>query len=363
MNNRPVTRQINARFLLSDSGFTLDVDLQLPGRGVTAIFGHSGSGKTTLLRCVAGLQRADQGVLSVNGRVWQDSNHWLPAHQRPLGYVFQEASLFPHLSALGNLRYAQQRADPQASVVSFDHTVSLLGITALLDRRPDQLSGGERQRVAIARALLIAPRLLLMDEPLASLDMARKQEILPYLERLRTELDIPVLYVSHSAEEVARLADHIVALEQGRAVAAGPLEETLARLDFPIRLGEDAGVVLTAKVVERDAHWQLARVAFAGGELWLRDGGHPLGDSVRVRVLARDISLALQHHDDSSILNALLGTVGEIVADEKQGLAMVRVHVGEAVLVARVTLRSVAHLQLATGSPIWAQIKSVAVIQ
>ena len=353
---------INARFLLSHSGFTLDVDLQLPGRGITAIFGHSGSGKTTLLRCIAGLQRAEQGALQVNGETWQGESRWLPAHKRPLGYVFQEASLFPHLSARGNLQYAQRRADPRAPAVSFDHTVSLLGIGDLLDRRPDQLSGGERQRVAIARALLIAPRLLLMDEPLASLDMARKQEILPYLERLRTELDIPVLYVSHSADEVARLADHIVALDQGRAVAVGPLAETLARLDFPIRLGEETGVVLTAEVVERDQQWKLARVAFAGGELWLRDSGHPLGDSVRVRVLARDISLALQHHQDSSILNALEGVVGEIAADEVHGLAMVRIHIGDSVLVARLTLRSVAHLQLITGMPIWAQIKSVAVI-
>ena len=354
---------ITARFLLSRPGFTLDVDLQLPGRGVTAIFGHSGSGKTTFLRCVAGLQRVRQGALVVNGETWQGPGRWLPAHKRPLGYVFQEASLFPHLSARGNLEYAQRRADPQGVSVSFDHTVLLLGIGKLLDRRPDQLSGGERQRVAIARALLIAPRLLLMDEPLASLDMARKQEILPYLERLRTELDIPVLYVSHAADEVARLADHIVALDQGQAVAVGPLEETLARLDFPIRLGEETGVVLTAQVVERDEKWKLARVSFAGGELWVRDSGHPLGDTVRVRVLARDISLALTHHHDSSILNVLAGVVGEIAADEERGLAMVRIHLGESVLVARVTLRSVQHLQLTQDKPVWAQIKSVAVIQ
>lgn len=355
--------QINARFRLDWSDFTLDVDLQLPGRGVTAIFGHSGSGKTTLLRCIAGLRRADEGTLEVNGEIWQGPGCWVKPHKRPLGYVFQEASLFPHLTARGNLQYAQKRADPQAAVVSFDHTVSLLGIGDLLERRPDQLSGGERQRVAIARALLIAPRLLLMDEPLASLDMARKQEILPYLEQLRTELDIPVLYVSHAADEVARLADHIVALDRGRAVAAGPLQETLARLDFPIRLGEETGVVLTAQVVERDPEWKLARVAFTGGELWVRDSGHPMGDSLRVRVLARDISLTLSHHHDSSILNVLEGVVGDIATDDDQGLAMVRIHIGETVFVARLTLRSVAHLDLKTGQSLWVQIKSVAVIQ
>ncbi|MEL0083306.1 MAG: molybdenum ABC transporter ATP-binding protein [Gammaproteobacteria bacterium] len=356
------SKSIKACFQLRQADFELDVDLQLPGRGVTAIFGHSGSGKTTLLRCIAGLQKPRQGALEVNGDTWQAGNYWLPAHRRPLGYVFQEASLFPHLTAMGNLQYARQRADQSMPVVAFDHVVELLGIGALLDRPPDRLSGGERQRVAIARALLIAPRLLLMDEPLASLDMNRRREILPYLEQLKSELDIPMLYVSHSPDEVARLADHLVALDRGRAVAVGPLEEALARLDFPIRLGEETGVVLSARVVERDPQWKLTRMEFAGGHLWTRDSGHRLGEALRVRVLARDISLATRHHQDSSILNILQGRVGEIATDEAHGVAMVQIHIGESVLVARVTLRSVDHLQLARGDNIWAQIKSVAVL-
>ena len=199
---------IDARFRLDWPGFSLDVDLALPGRGVTALFGHSGSGKTTLLRCIAGLERAAQGRLAVDGEVWQDAGSWLPPHQRPIGYVFQEASLFAHLTVLGNLRYGMKRISG-AQRVSLDHAIELLGIGHLLDRKPDRLSGGERQRVGIARALAVSPRLLLMDEPLAALDLKRKQEILPYLERLHDELSIPVLYVSHSPDEVARLADYL----------------------------------------------------------------------------------------------------------------------------------------------------------
>jgi len=352
---------LQARFVFGWPGFTLDVDLDLPGRGVTALFGHSGSGKTTLLRCIAGLERAPQGRLSVQGEVWQSDTHWLPTHQRPLGYVFQEASLFPHLSVLGNLRYGLKRATG-AQRVSLDHAIELLGIGQLLARKPDQLSGGERQRVGIARALALSPRLLLMDEPLAALDLKRKQEILPYLERLHRELDIPVLYVSHSPDEVARLADHIVVMEAGRAVAAGPLSETLARLDLPIRLGEDAGVVLDAVVAERDTQWHLARVDFPGGSLWVRDGGQAKGSAVRVRILARDVSIALDHISGISIQNCLRATVDQLADDDHPALALARLNVGASPVVARLTRRSAAELALAPGQNVWVQIKAVALV-
>jgi len=352
---------LQARFVFGWPGFTLDVDLDLPGRGVTALFGHSGSGKTTLLRCIAGLERAPQGQLSVQGEVWQSDTHWVPTHQRPLGYVFQEASLFPHLSVLGNLRYGLKRTTG-AQRVSLDQAIELLGIGHLLARKPDQLSGGERQRVGIARALALSPRLLLMDEPLAALDLKRKQEILPYLERLHRELDIPVLYVSHSPDEVARLADHIVVMEAGRAVATGPLSETLARLDLPIRLGEDAGVVLDAVVAERDAQWRLARVAFPGGSLWVRDGGHAIGSAVRVRILARDVSIALNHVTGISIQNCLRATVDQLADDDHPALALARLTLGPSPLIARLTRRSAAELALTPGQQVWVQIKAVALI-
>ena len=352
---------IDARFRLDWPGFILDVDLSLPGRGVTALFGHSGSGKTTLLRCIAGLERAREGRLTVNGEVWQDERHWLPTHKRPIGYVFQEASLFPHLSVLGNLRYGMKRMfDPQR--VSLDHAIELLGIGHLLDRKPDRLSGGERQRVGIARALAVSPRLLLMDEPLAALDLKRKQEILPYLERLHDELDIPVLYVSHSPDEVARLADHIVAMEDGKVLADGPLGDTLARLDLPIRLGEDAGVVIEAMVAERDANWHLIRVDFAGGHLWVRDNDMPLGHHARVRILARDVSLSHDKGEDTSILNALPARVTAIADDSHPALALVRLDIGDTPLIARLTKRSANHLTLRPGMEVWAHIKAVALI-
>ncbi|TXT35048.1 MAG: molybdate transport system ATP-binding protein [Comamonadaceae bacterium] len=352
---------IQARFQLDWPGFTLDVDLDLPARGVTALFGHSGSGKTTLLRCIAGLERAPLGRITVNGEVWQDNKHWLPTHQRPLGYVFQEASLFPHLTVLGNLRYGLKRTS-EAQRVSLDAAIELLGIGHLLERKPDRLSGGERQRVSMARALALSPRLLLMDEPLAALDLKRKQEILPYLERLHRELDMPVLYVSHSPDEVARLADHIVVMEAGRAVAAGPLTETLARVDLPIHLGEDAGVVLDAVVAERDAPWHLARVEFPGGSLWVRDAGHALGDAVRVRILARDVSIALVPVHGISIQNCLPATLEQIATDHHPALALLRLKVGSSPMLARLTQRSAAGLGLMPGMAVWVQIKAVALI-
>ena len=352
---------IEARFRLDWPDFTLDVDLSLPKRGVTALFGHSGSGKTTLLRCIAGLERAPIGILTIDGDIWQNDTHWLPTHKRPLGYVFQEASLFPHLTVLDNLRYGMKRIGAKHRV-SLDQAIELLGIAGLLERKPDRLSGGERSRVGIARALAVSPRILLMDEPLAALDLKRKQEILPYLEKLHDELDIPVLYVSHAPDEVARLADHLVVLEHGKCVANGPLVETLARLDLPIRLGEDAGVVIDAVVAERDAQWHLASVEFPGGQLWFRDGGHPVGHRARVRILARDVSIARERIEGTSIQNTLPARVVAIADDTHPALALVQLDVGGSTVIARLTHRSAAALELEPGMAVWAQIKAVALV-
>jgi len=352
---------IRARFGIRYAGFALDLDLELPATGVSVLFGPSGSGKTTCLRAIAGLERTPGGYLEVNGQVWQDEakNLFLPTHQRPLGYVFQEASLFPHLSVRRNLDYGRQRVATTQQRIAANHAIELLGIGALLDRMPENLSGGERQRVAIARALLTSPRLLLMDEPFAALDHERKQKILPYLERLREELDIPLIYVSHAADEVAHIADHLVVLDAGRLVAAGPLTETLARLDLPIRLGEDAGVVLDAVVAERDEPWHLVRLEFAGGSLWVRDTGQVPGRRLRVRILARDVSIACTMPTPSSVLNTLPARVIEIAADSHPALALVRLAVGAVPVLARLTRRSADALQLRIGMDVWIQIKSV----
>ncbi|MCX5876698.1 MAG: molybdenum ABC transporter ATP-binding protein [Deltaproteobacteria bacterium] len=352
-------KQIEARFRVDWPGFFLDVDLALPGRGVTALFGHSGSGKTTLLRCIAGLERARDGFLSFRGEVWQDRSTWIPAHNRSLGYVFQEASLFQHLTVLGNLRYGMKRS-ASGKKISLDHAVELLGIGHLLDRKPASLSGGERQRVGIARALAVSPNLLLMDEPLAALDLKRKQEILPYLERLHGELSIPVLYVSHSPDEVARLADHLVVMDGGRVLANGPLADTLTRLDLPIRLGDEAGTILEATIGAIDDDWHLARLDFRGGSLWIRDHDLPVGRKTRVWVLARDVSLANEQPRESSIQNVLRGQIDAIGVDEHPGLALVRVRVGDSLLMSRVSKRAMSLLNAEVGREIWVMVKSVA---
>ncbi|GAB4266755.1 MAG: molybdenum ABC transporter ATP-binding protein [Methylomicrobium sp.] len=357
-----VEQTIAARFRLQWSSFKLDVDLTLPRRGVTALFGPSGSGKTTLLRCIAGLERAQHGFLSFEDAIWQNDAIWLPPHRRPIGYIFQEASLFTHLNVSDNLHYGRRRI-PKALRTPIEPIVELLGLGHLLDRKPDRLSGGERQRVAIARALAVNPQLLLMDEPLSALDLARKKEVLPYLERLCRQAEIPILYVSHSPDEVARLADYLVALENGRVVARGPLAETLARFDLPIRLGEETGVVIEAVVSERDERWHLARLAFPGGCLWLRDDGVAVGKTVRVRVLARDVSLSHRERQDSSITNTLPGIVDAIGDDEHPGLALVRVRIGASSVIARLTKRSAFTLRIEPGKPIWVQIKSAALME
>jgi molybdate transport system ATP-binding protein len=355
---------IAARFVHRFSErFTLDVDLALPERGVSVLFGPSGCGKTTLLRCLAGLQRAQQGRLVVDGQPWQDEGLFLPPHRRPIGMVFQDAQLFPHLSVQGNLLYGLKRAGAAASRQTLDAAVELLGIGALLPRRPDALSGGERQRVAIARALALAPRLLLMDEPLAALDARRKQEILPFLDRLHRELTMPVVYVTHAIGEVMRLADHVVALEDGRAVASGPLHEMLARLDLPtLAQDEQAGVVLACTVAAREPQWQLARMDFDGGSLWTRDNGHPTGQPVRVQVLARDVSLSLSEATDSSIANHLSGTLQALADDVHPANQLALVRGGSVLLMSRLTRRSAERLGLQAGRRVWVQVKAVAVV-
>lgn len=356
---------IDARLRLAREGFVCDVALKLPGRGVSALFGPSGCGKTTLLRLLAGLERG-AGHVRVGDALWQDdaTQRFVPTYQRALGYVIQDAALFPHLDVRRNLDYGQRRVPPAQRRTVLEPAVELLGIGHLLARRPDTLSGGERQRVAIARALAASPSVLLMDEPLAALDAARKAELLPYLRRLHVELAMPVVYVSHAIDEVAQFADHLVLMDAGRLVAAGPLADMLARLDLPTARDEGAGVVLEGRVAEIDAAWRLARVSLgrADASLWTRDQGRAPGSAVRVRVLARDVSLAVTPQTGTSIANQLQATVEAIADDAHAGLALVRVRVGTLALLARLTRRSAHHLGLMPGLPVWAQVKTVALL-
>ena len=370
--------RIQATFKCQLSDFSLDVSLDLPGRGVTAIFGSSGSGKTTLLRCVAGLEHAQHGYLKVNAHVWQDSELGLfvPVHQRALGYVFQEASLFAHLNVQRNLDYGLRRVPQVERCVSLEQVIELLGINHLLERQPGTLSGGERQRVAIARALATSPQVLLMDEPLASLDMQRKAEVLPYLERLHEELDIPVLYVSHAPDEVARLADHLVLLESGRVLASGPTRELLTRLDLPLAYGDAAAAIVEAVVTSVEPAYHLSHAVFAGGEISLLNARLNVGQRVRVRIQARDVSLTLHRQESTSILNIFAATVTAIASDSP-GQVMVCLHTGgmqanqeisketsqlPSQLLARITRKSADALGLQPGSRVYAQVKGVAVL-
>lgn len=356
--------RIRARFVVKHPGFALDVDLDLPGRGVSALFGHSGSGKTSCLRCFAGLDRPQQGYLQVAGELWQDSarGFFLPAHKRAIGYVFQDANLFPHLSVRKNLEYGQRRIPVSQRKVALEQALQLLGIGHLLDRMPSALSGGERQRVGIARALVTSPRLLLMDEPLASLDLKRKHEVLPYLQRLHEELDIPVLYVSHAPDEVARLADHLVLLDEGQVRASGPLKETLLRADLPFASDDEAEAVIDGQVCGHDAAYDLLQLNLPGSEACLRLPHAALlsGHRVRVKIKARDVSLSLQRAEGSSLLNLLPVRVDGWQALDAQMLLTLRI--GDQRLLARITRYSFDQLGIHAGQALWAQIKSVSLL-
>ncbi len=352
---------IEARLRIERGAFRLDANFAVPCRGVTAIFGPSGSGKTLLLRAIAGLEGSSTGSFKIGDDVWQSESSFLDAHERSVGYVFQEASLFPHLSVRRNLEYALKRVPDGTHKVSFEEAVALLGVEPLLHRNPDSLSGGERQRVAIARALLTSPRLLLMDEPMASLDIAGKSEIIPFLERLHRDLQTPILYVSHSPDEVAQLADHLVLLERGSVLATGSIGEMLTRLDLPLAHGPEAEAVIEAEISGYDAEDGLTCVDFAGGRITVAGRELPVGRMVRVRLRARDVSLTLERHADTSILNILEATVEEL-SDDGRPQVTVRLSVGGPPILSRITRRSATRLNLVPGRKVFAQIKSVALL-
>ncbi len=345
-------------------GFQLDVAFEAPP-GITALFGRSGAGKTMLVDMLAGLARPDGGHIRLDGETLFGDGIDVAPERRRLGYVFQEDRLFPHLTVAGNLKYGMARVPPAARRIDFDRVVGLLDIGHLLHRRPRDLSGGEKQRVAIGRALLAAPRLVLMDEPLASLDAARKAEILPFIEDLRDELGLSVIYVSHAMEEIVRLADTVVLIEAGRAVAHGSVEQVMSRLDLrPLTGRAEAGAVLAATVESHDDAYQLTRLAVPGGHLLVARLDLAIGAELRVRVRARDVSLSLAEPTGSSVLNRFCGSIREIAPDggpQAPGpQADVLLDIG-CPLWARVTRRSVDELGLAPGKQVYALVKAVAI--
>jgi len=354
--NVVMNNNIQIRVDLNRPNFKLCCDLALPYRGITILFGPSGSGKTTLLRCVAGLETTFEGRIAIGQDVWHDSEkkHTSPVWQRPIGYVFQEASLFEHLSVQQNLNFGLKRSQSRHPL---EHSIELLGIGDLLKRRPASLSGGERQRVAIARALATAPQLLLLDEPLAALDEARRQDIMPWLERLRDELHTPMLYVTHSSQEAARLGDHMVLLEHGHVTHSGDVADVFSRID-----DQDTGAILTARVVSKDQPWQLAELAFDDLTIWTADNNLTINQTVRLRIAARDVSISTSKPLNTSIQNQIAGRILVIENDRHSSHALVTIGCGKSRLLAQVTRKAVHTLDLSVEQKVWAQIKSVALL-
>ncbi len=352
---------IKARFKLQRSDFNLDVDLHIPSTGITAFFGTSGCGKTTLLRAIAGLEHCPDGFLQIDKRIWQDNNHFVPPEKRALGYVFQEASLFDHLNVLQNIRYGYSRVPDQERSISLEQAIELLDIEALLKRKTARLSGGERQRVAIARALANSPRILLMDEPLSALDLSRKQEIMPFLESLHDSLSIPIIYVSHAPGEIARLADHLVLMEQGKNIASGSLDTMLTRLDLPLAHGDKAAALIHARVARHDPEFAVTYLDFPGGRFTVAHKDLPINHPVRLRIIARDVSITLQHQTQTSILNIFPAIVDSMIP-EGNAQVMVRLLINGIPMLSRITRKSAALLALEPGKKVFAQVKTVALL-
>jgi len=352
---------IQAKFLINLDKFDLYVDCQIPAKGVTVLFGPSGCGKTTLLRSFAGLNKCDEGYLSVNDTIWQDDKQFLSTHKRPIGYVFQEASLFTHLSVKDNLLFGQKRS---AGTLPLEDITKLLGLSHLMDRTTTHLSGGERQRVAIARALLTGPEILLMDEPLAALDKFSKEEILPFLEKLHKELSIPIIYVTHDMTEVERLADHMIYLEKGKIIAQGPVSDLLSTPKLPFSKRADAASIYEGHVKSYDENYGLTTLSIEGADLIVSKQLKQIGSLHRFKIKASDVSLCrTRAPEGSSILN---GPPARIAYVEEAGPFKMNIHLclGEdgkgAPLLARITRKSFDSLSLQTGDLVHALIKGVA---
>ena len=351
---------IECKIKIHLDGFILDANFSIPDRGITVVFGASGSGKTTLLRAIAGLEKSDDGYLKAGDSVWQNGKNFLATHKRQIGYVFQDAALFEHLDVKGNLGYVIKRTTGLKEDF-IESIFNLLDIKALLNRTTSQLSGGERQRVAIARALLTHPKILLLDEPLSALDLKRKNEILPYLDSIHNDLEIPILYVTHSHDEMSRLADHLLLIEDGNIMGNGPVNDMLTRLDMPLSHGGDAVSIIEAKVMGHDTEFNLMHLEFSGGQFVVPDNDLPVQTKVRVRVAARDVSLTKSKQVDTSILNIFPAIVQEMVT-EGEAQVMVRLEIKETILLACITRKSSSKLGLEKGKEVFVQVKSVAIL-
>lgn len=362
MNAAAPASTLLLRLNLQRGDFALAVDETLPADGIIALHGPSGAGKTSLLRCIAGLERATGGLLSHGGDTWQDSERgsFIAPHQRRVGVVFQEARLFDHLTVRGNLQYGLRRTPTAERRIGFEEVVAALDLSLLLDRDPEQLSGGERQRVALGRALLTSPRLLLLDEPLSALDRSRKGAILTVLSQVPARFGIPLIYVSHTLDEIIQLADYLVLLEGGRIAGHGPLAKMLGRLDLPLARRDDAGAVLEAVVSAHDERYHLTHLRLADQLLAVSRLSRQAGERLRLHIHARDVSLTLSAPTDTTILNVLPCRITAIAAADNPAQTLIGLESGGQTLLARITRKSCDQLGLKPGITVYAQIKSVA---
>jgi len=351
---------IECKLNIQLEGFKLDAKFTIHDKGITVVFGPSGSGKTTLLRDIAGLEKSDTGFLKVGDSIWQSDHNFVPTHKRQIGYVFQDAALFDHLNVEGNLDYVIKRKT-RLTEDFIDSIYTLLDIKPLINRSTVQLSGGEKQRIAIARALLTNPKILLLDEPLSALDLKRKNEILPYLDSLHSQLEIPILYVTHSQDETSRLADHIMLIEEGKIIGNGPINEMLTRFDLPLSHSGDAISIFDARVMSRDTEFNLMHLEFKGGQFIVPDNKLPIESLVRIRVAARDVSITKKKQTDTSILNIFPAVVEEMVP-EGNAQMMVRLTLNGVTLLACLTRKSTTSLKLDQGLSVFIQVKSVAIL-
>jgi molybdate transport system ATP-binding protein len=355
---------LEAKFKVDYPEFNLDVELTLPARGVTVVFGPSGSGKTTLLRCLSGLEKAPSGYMKIADQVWQDEETFIPIQERKIGLVFQESRLFPHLSIQDNLLYGYQRTQPAERNLQLDEVAQVLNLEALLKRRPEKLSGGERQRVAIGRALLTSPKLLLMDEPLASLDMQIKAEIIPFIKRIESEFKTPIVYVTHSMNELLQLVDTMVILKSGKVENIGSVEEVFSDVQSREALGnEKLGAVLETLVLEHDEEFGLTRLDFMGQVLHVPRQNIPVGESLRVHIHSRDVSLStVSPAGATSVLNILRAKVEKVGVIDLKGYSVdIELDAGRPIL-ATITRKSLANLNLQPGQRIYVYIKAIKMV-
>ncbi|MBF0446997.1 MAG: molybdenum ABC transporter ATP-binding protein [Magnetococcales bacterium] len=355
--------KLESRFSLTRGHFTLNSQLSIDLTGITGLFGPSGGGKTTYLRCLAGLERATDGYIGFGDQIWQDesNNIFLPPFNRPVGVVFQESRLFHHLTVRENLFFGRSRSKGAEQRVSWQDTLDILELTALLDRLPENLSGGEQQRVAIGRAILTGPKLLIMDEPLASMDHQGKKKILQYILQIHKRLQLPILHVSHDMGEILQLADHLALMDQGRILANGPVSEIITRLDLPLAHQSDASTLLSAQVVHQDPHFHISTLAFGQSRELIQVPSQQLtgSETVRVRIYAKDVSLTLRRPEQTSILNIFSAHVVEIVA-ENPAQYMVKLSISGTPILSRITKKSLETLQIKAGLSLFVQVKSVA---